>query len=36
LTAAAREGRTIVRAGTEEWLRRGTKQDDKMPLDKML
>jgi len=22
LTAAARDGRTIVRAGTEEWLRR--------------
>jgi len=23
LTAAPRDGRTIVRAGTEEWLRRG-------------
>ena len=26
LTAAARDGRTIVRAGTEEWLRRGPNQ----------
>jgi len=26
LTAAARGGRTIVRAGTEEWLRRGTNR----------
>ena len=26
LTAAARDGRTIVRAGTKEWLRRGAEQ----------
>src|ERR1700693_3163505 len=26
LTAAARDGRTIVRVGTEEWLRRGPNQ----------
>ena len=26
LTAAPRDGRTIVRAGTEEWLRRGPNQ----------
>jgi len=26
LTAAARAGRTAVRAGAEEWLRRGTEQ----------
>ena len=26
LTAAARDSRTIVRAGTEEWLRRGPNQ----------
>ena len=26
LTAAARDGRTTVRAGTEEWLRRGPNQ----------
>ena len=26
LTAAARDGRTIVRAGTEEWLRQGPNQ----------
>ena len=26
LTAAARDGRTIVRVGTEEWLRQGSNQ----------
>src|ERR1700693_4014823 len=26
LTAAARDGRTMVRVGTEEWLRRGPNQ----------
>ena len=37
LPPAARDGRTLVRAGTEEWLRRGpeekngTKQESKMP-----
>jgi transposase InsO family protein len=40
LTAAARDGRIIVRAGTEEWLRQGrtknaTKQESKMPSDQI-
>src|SRR6516164_7228835 len=41
LTAAARDGRTLVPAGIEEWLRRGpnkrmpTKQESKMPSDQI-
>ena len=41
LTPAARDGRTLVRAGTEEWLplgaepKNGVKQEDKMPSDQI-
>ena len=45
VTAAARDGRTLVPAGMEEWLRRGpkkwaekknaTKQESKMPSDRI-
>ncbi len=40
LTAAVRDGRTIVRVGTEEWLRQGSnqrmaKQEDTLPSDQI-